>query len=117
MGTSRFGRMQRATAIIPLALLSAAWTASLAGVGASTAASAEDTPRATLPDGTSVPTEAIEAPASVSLPGAVAPGIAGTSAHNGRPPPPPPGIPPAAPAADQRGETVHNPGDKTCHLP
>ena len=34
---SAFGRMHKATAIVPLAVLSAAWTASLVGVGAGTA--------------------------------------------------------------------------------
>ena len=63
MTTSRFGRIQKTTALVPLALLSAAWTASIAGVGASTASADESA--ATLPDGTSVPTEAIKAPIEV----------------------------------------------------
>lgn len=114
MSAPRFGRMQKASAILPLALLSCAWTASLAGVGASTAAAGED-PAALLPDGTSVPTEAIEAPASVSVPGVVAPGIDGnvgeavsTASTSG--------IPSAALAAYQRAETVINAADRSCHL-
>src|SRR3954470_21190809 len=118
MATSRFGRLQRATALVPLALLSAAWTASLAGVGAdSSAASAEDRAHASLPDGTTVPTQAIEAPASVSVPGAVAPGIAGTNAHQAVATASTSGIPSAALAAYQRAETVINSADKRCHLP
>ena len=114
MSAPRFGRLQRASALVPLALLSAAWTASLAGVGMSTASAGEN-PAQTLPDGTSVPTEAIEAPASVSTPGVVAPGIDGnvddvvaTSSTSG--------IPAAALAAYQRAETVINAADKSCNL-
>lgn len=115
MSAPRFGRLQKASAILPLALLSCAWTASLAGVTASTAAAGED-PAAVLPDGTVVPSEAIEAPASVSVPGIVAPGIQGdagqavsTASTSG--------IPAAALAAYQRAETVINAADRSCHLP
>jgi membrane-bound lytic murein transglycosylase B len=114
MSTARFGRGQKAMALVPLALLSAAWTASLAGVGASTA-SADTTPETTLPDGTSVPTQAIKAPASVSSAGGVAPGVHGSTeqvvsdaATSG--------IPAAALAAYQRAETVINSADQGCHL-
>ena len=115
MSTKRFGRVQKATAIVPLALLSAAWTASLAGVGASTA-SADPQPNQSLPDGTSVPTQAIEAPASVSTRGdGVAPAVNGnaeqivSTASTSE-------IPSAALAAYQRAETVINAADKTCNL-
>ncbi len=115
MSAKRFGRTQKATAILPLALLSAAWTASLAGVGPTTAVSAPTITESTsLPDGTSVPTEAIEAPASVSG-GELGGGVGGntaqiiaTSSTNG--------IPSAALAAYQRAETVINSADKTCNL-
>jgi uncharacterized membrane protein YgcG len=110
-------------AVVPLALLSAAWTASLANPGSPlpgvSAASSEKTD-GTLPDGSTVPTEAIEAPASVSsnddLTGSVGgPGVRGdaqqiiaTSSTNG--------IPSAALAAYQRAETVINAADASCHL-
>ncbi len=114
MSAPKFGRLQKASALVPLALLSAAWTASLAGAGASTAAAQDDS--RTLPDGTSIPTQAIEAPASVSKPGVTAPGITGdtesiisnASAM---------GIPAAALAAYQRAETVINTADKSCNIP
>ena len=114
MSTPRFGRVQKASALLPLALLSAAWTASLAGVGA-TSASADEKVNQTLPDGTNVPAEAIQAAASVSTPGTVAPGIgnaqrAVSTASTS-------GIPSAALAAYQRAETVINAADKTCKLP
>ncbi|GAA4362231.1 lytic transglycosylase domain-containing protein [Nocardioides caricicola] len=119
MSTARFGRGHKAMAIVPLAVLSAAWTASIAGVGGVTAVSADASPDTTLPDGSSVPTAAIEAPASVSggsgLDGGVAPGLRGnpqevasrvsTS-----------GIPAAALAAYQRAETVINSADRSCNL-
>jgi membrane-bound lytic murein transglycosylase B len=113
MSSPRFGRVQKATALVPLALLSFAWTASLAGVGASTA-SADET-SAVLPDGTTVPTQAIEAPASVSVPGRVAPGITG-STHDAVSTASTSGIPSAALAAYQRAETVINAADKSCNL-
>ncbi|NYG53778.1 lytic murein transglycosylase [Nocardioides perillae] len=114
----RFGRVQKATALVPLALLSAAWTASIAGAGAlSTAAVSSPTTQATLPDGTSVPVQAIEDAASVSSPGVLAPAVAGragaadvvrTASPNG--------IPAAALAAYQRAETVINAADEACGL-
>src|SRR6476661_6620828 len=115
MSTPRFGRVQKASALLPLALLSAAWTASLAGVGATTAASADEKVSQTLPDGTTIPSEAIRAAASVSVPGTVSPGIgnaqrAVSTASTS-------GIPSAALAAYQRAETVINAADKTCKLP
>lgn len=114
--TARFGRGQKAMALVPLALLSAAWTASIAGVGAGTAtASAESDPNTTLPDGSTVPTQAIKAPASVSVAGGLAPAVHGnadkvvsTASTSG--------IPSAALAAYQRAETVINAADKSCHL-
>ena len=115
MSAKRFGRVQKATAIVPLALLSAAWTASLAGVGPTTAVSAP-IEAGTLPDGTSVPTEAIEAPASVTggtgLGGAVSGNTAQIIATSSTS-----GIPSAALAAYQRAETVINSADESCHLP
>ncbi|WP_116572809.1 lytic transglycosylase domain-containing protein [Nocardioides gansuensis] len=110
----KFGRMHKATALVPLAVLSTAWTATFVGAGGSTAASEADP--SSLPDGTSVPTQAIEAPASVSLPDAVAPSVprgqsaqviatASTS-----------GIPSGALAAYQRAEAIINSADKTCNI-
>jgi membrane-bound lytic murein transglycosylase B len=115
MSTARFGRGQKAMALVPLAVLSAAWTASIAGVGASTA-SADTQPETRLPDGTTVPTQAIQAPASVSTAGGVAPGVHG-DAGNVVATASTSGIPSAALAAYQRAETVINAADKGCHLP
>ena len=104
---SNFGRVHKATAIIPLAILSAAWTASLAGVGAGSASADPEGP-GTLPDGTVLPTAAIEAPASVgdsfSRAASLTPGSASS-------------IPQAALAAYQRAEAVINQADKSCDIP
>ena len=116
MSTKRFGRIQKAAAVVPLALLSAAWTASLAGVGAAPAVvSSQGGGDESLPDGSSVPSEAIEAPASVSDPDEASDGehgnaerILATSSANG--------IPSSALAAYQRAETVINSADKACNL-
>ncbi|HEX5862319.1 MAG TPA: lytic murein transglycosylase [Nocardioides sp.] len=113
MSAPKFGRLQKASALLPLALLSTAWTASLAGAGATTAAATDD--RGTLPDGTSIPTQAIEAPASVSKPGVTAPGVNGNVKNivaNASTM----GIPAAALAAYQRAETVINTADKSCNI-
>jgi membrane-bound lytic murein transglycosylase B len=119
MAKTRFGRGQKAMALVPLAVLSAAWTASIATAGtgttladASTAAASAPT---TLPDGSSIPAQAIKAPASVSVAGGVAPAVHGsrarvvsTASTSG--------IPAAALAAYQRAQTVIDAADKTCHL-
>jgi len=115
MTTARFGSMQKAMALVPLAVLSTAWTASLAGVSFTSASAA---PAVTaLPDGTIIPTQAISAPASVSLPGHLAPAVpfgtaqqvVATSSANG--------IPSAALGAYQRAETVINAADQACNVP
>ncbi len=117
MSEARFGRLQKAATLVPLAVLSAAWTASLVGVGlAGSSATSADGGDGTLPDGSTVPAEAIEAPASLSGSHSLAPGVQGDptkavddAAANG--------IPTAALAAYQRAETVINAADTTCHLP
>ncbi|HEX4472772.1 MAG TPA: lytic murein transglycosylase [Nocardioides sp.] len=104
---ARFGRAQQATALLPLAVLSAAWTAGLATAGshASTSASAH-----ALPDGTLVPRHAVRAPASLThgVPGNPHRVISGASAS---------GIPAVALAAYQRAATVIDTADRTCHMP
>ena len=104
---SSFGRVRRATALVPLALLSAAWTASLAGVGAGTA-SADSDGSGTLPDGTVLPSAAIEAPASVGDAVSRAATLSPATASS---------IPEVALAAYQRAEAVINEADRSCHLP
>src|SRR6478672_1966550 len=108
----RMTTFQKATALVPLALLSGAWTTSLTVTGTASAAGQDGR----LPDGTSVPDQAIKAPASVSGPGEIAPGvpkgsgdqvIAGASAN---------GIPAAALAAYQRAAQIIDSADKGCNI-
>ncbi|GAB3248253.1 lytic transglycosylase domain-containing protein [Nocardioides dilutus] len=113
--SERTGRLRKATALLPLALLSAAFTASIAGANApAVLAAGAPTADATLPDGTAVPTQAIEAPASVSngdslgIGNANASQIVSTASTSG--------IPSAALSAYQRAETVINAADKSCNL-
>jgi hypothetical protein len=114
MSHKRLTTWQKATALVPLALLSGAWTVSLAVTSSASASPKDHT--TTLPDGTEVPDEALEAPASMSRPGSIAPGVPagardsivdGASAD---------GIPAAALAAYQRAEQVINTADRSCHL-
>jgi hypothetical protein len=116
--TSRkpLSRWQKATALVPLALLSGAWTASLTVTTPAAAELGANGGSGKLPDGTSVPQQAIKAPASVSNPGEIAPGvpvgsakkvIAGASAN---------GIPAAALSAYQRAAQVIDTADKSCHI-
>jgi len=111
---SAFTRLHQATAIVPLALISAAWTVSLTGAGASTA-NADDA-GGTLPDGSTVPTQAIEAPASVSSPATLslaAQGDTGSIIATASTT----GIPSAALTAYQRAEAVINAADPSCEMP
>ncbi|HEX5087725.1 MAG TPA: lytic murein transglycosylase [Nocardioides sp.] len=115
MSAERFGRLHKATALVPLALLSAAWTANLLGVSTPTAAAGER-PDPTLPDGSSVPAQAIQAPASVSDGSLIAPGIGAGDVQQIVADAASSGIPSAALAAYQRAETVINAADPSCHL-
>jgi membrane-bound lytic murein transglycosylase B len=103
---------QKASALVPLALLSAAWTTSLTVTNTASA----DGSDGRLPDGTTVPDQAIKAPASVSNPGEIAPGVptgsagqvvAGASAND---------IPSAALSAYQRAAQVIDSADQGCNV-
>ena len=108
-----FGRTQKASALLPLAVLSAAWTAGLATTGSNASAAADSHG---LPGGAQVPSQAVKAPASVTPSHALGPGIAGhrrqilaTASASG--------IPAVALAAYQRAATVINAADSSCHMP
>lgn len=108
----KFG-WQKATALVPLVLLSGAWTTSLTTTA--TAANTEVT-APTLPDGSKVPTQAIKAPASVSSPGEVAPGIPVGSEQQVINSASTNGIPSAALAAYQRDAQIINTAAPNCNL-
>ena len=103
---------QKATALVPLALLSGAWTASLA-VSSATAA---DTEASTLPDGSSVPSKAVDKPANISAPGEVAPGVPAGSEDKLIKNASTNGIPSAALSAYQRSAQVIDQADKSCNI-
>ena len=110
--TRSWGTAVKSAVLVPLTVLSVGWTATLIAVETSSpAASADD--QGLLPDGTRMPTEAIEAPASVSRGDGVSAGSAAqaiaTASTNG--------IPSAALAAYQRAEAVINTADESCNLP
>ena len=110
--TRSWGTAVKSAVLVPLTVLSVGWTATLIAVETSSpAVSADD--QGLLPDGTRMPTEVIEAPASVSRgddisAGSAAQAIATASTN---------GIPSAALAAYQRAEAVINTADESCNLP
>ncbi|WP_148574009.1 lytic transglycosylase domain-containing protein [Nocardioides caldifontis] len=113
MTTTRLTTWQKATALVPLAVLSGAWTASLAV----TSATADDSRGGgQLPDGTTVPSEAIEDPASVAAPGEIAPGIPNGQADKVVKNASTNGIPSAALAAYQRAAQVIDSADPSCNI-
>jgi membrane-bound lytic murein transglycosylase B len=118
MSNTRGSRGRKALALVPIALLSAAWTASIAGVTTSPVAVADQSVvDPTLPDGTSVPSQAIEAPASVTAGDTLGAGVDGAEAQQIVASASTNGIPSAALSAYQRAETVINAADPSCRLP
>jgi len=114
----QLSRRQKAIMIVPLALLSGAWTLSLAGFGSATAVGAgTDHDKKKLPDGTQVPSQAIEAPASVPQAGVIAPGVPRGTADAVVSGASTSGIPSAALSAYQRAAQIINAADKGCHVP
>ena len=108
----RLTTFQKATALVPLALLSGAWTTSLTMTGSASA----DGQDGTLPDGTSVPDQAIKAPASVSGPGEIAPGVPKGGADQVIADASTNGIPAAALAAYQRAAQIIDSADTGCNI-
>ncbi len=113
--TKALSRRSKAIALVPAALLSGVWTASL--VTSSATASSADDKRSELPDGTSVPSEAIEAPASVPVPGVIAPAVPEGSADSVVSSASSNGIPAPALAAYQRAAQIITSADKSCNIP
>ncbi|MGZ5399673.1 MAG: lytic transglycosylase domain-containing protein, partial [Nocardioides sp.] len=114
---ARHTRRRRAIAVATTALLC---TLVSAPIGGGAAPSAE--PAALSPPLPSVPTEAIEAPASLSRPGVVVTGGQGrfggpTASAAAASSASVSGIPGAALSAYQRAETVINIADQSCNLP
>ncbi|MFW6773721.1 lytic murein transglycosylase [Nocardioides sp. CPCC 205120] len=113
MSTTRFARWQKATALAPMAALSAACTVAIAGAGGpvGTLTAAEE--GGPTPGAVEVPEAAVEAPASVSLPEAVTatqPDSAIVNASSTS------GIPAVALGAYQRAQTIINGADSSCRI-
>ena len=112
MTINRMTTWQKATALVPLALLSGAWTASLSLTSA--AADSEDAPK--LPDGTTMPTQAVKQPANITAPGVIAPGVPKGKADQIIKSASTNGIPAAALSAYQRSAQVIATADPSCKL-
>jgi membrane-bound lytic murein transglycosylase B len=91
------------------------WTASLVSTSADASSASKKVGK--LPDGTSVPTNAIEAPASVPVPGVVAPAVPEGSADSVVSGASSNGIPSPALSAYQRGAQIIDAADKSCNIP
>ncbi|KQT93636.1 hypothetical protein ASG49_01140 [Marmoricola sp. Leaf446] len=108
-------RRSKAITLVPLAVLSAVWTGSLVASGANAEQPAQAS--ASLPDGTSVPSDAIEAPASVPVAGVIAPAVPQGSADSVVSGASSNGIPAPALSAYQRAGQIIGAADKSCNLP
>ena len=106
-------RWQKATAVVPLALLAGAWTASLGSVGTTSAAADTGTGDPGVP---AVPTTAFDSPASYTEPPALVPVKTRGPAANSPSQASVSGIPAAALTAYRRAETVLDQADPACHL-
>ncbi|WP_445258486.1 lytic transglycosylase domain-containing protein [Nocardioides aurantiacus] len=114
MSSRSLSRRSKAITLVPLALLSAVWTGSLV---TSSANADQTTQAAALPDGTSVPSDAIEAPASVPVAGVIAPAVPQGSADSVVSGASSNGIPAPALSAYQRSGQIIGAADKSCNLP
>ncbi|MGZ6734652.1 MAG: lytic transglycosylase domain-containing protein [Nocardioides sp.] len=112
--TARFGKAQKAAALVPLAALSAAWTISLTGLGAGSAEASGSPTNGS--GGILVPADEIADAASIGsgMGGGtdVAPGLGQQMIQTADSS----GIPAAALAAYQRAASVIDKADPACHL-
>jgi membrane-bound lytic murein transglycosylase B len=117
MTSLHFGRNQKVAALVPLAVVSALWTANVTGVGgghAATAGAAAPAPK-TLPDGTPLPPAiGLDHPASIGTPSTAISSAKESQIVDSADAS---GIPAAALAAYQRAATVIDQADTSCNLP
>ncbi|MDQ6686178.1 MAG: lytic murein transglycosylase, partial [Actinomycetota bacterium] len=111
----QLSRRTKGMTLVPLALLSGAWTASLVSFGST----ADATPKTGhhLPGGGSVPSKAIRAPANVPVPGAIAPAVPDGAASSVLADASTSGIPAVALSAYQRAGQIIDSADKSCNIP
>ncbi|MCW2756988.1 MAG: Transglycosylase protein, partial [Nocardioidaceae bacterium] len=115
MAEKVLSRKHKALALVPLALISGAWTASLASFGTANASATDHGHN--LPDGTTVPSQAIEAPANLPQAGVLAPGVPAGTADQVVDNASTSGIPSAALSAYQRSAQIIDAADTTCQIP
>ena len=112
--------VRRAAALVPLAVLSTAWTTTLVTAGGVTTVASG--PADGAQPATTVPSQAIDRPASVSAPDEIAPGVGALGGTNSAgvkqvvATASTSGIPAVALSAYQRAETVIDAADSSCHL-
>jgi hypothetical protein len=106
-------RRNKAITLVPLTLLSGAWTVSLVSYSATAAPDGHHD----LPDGTPVPGKAIEAPANVPVPGRFGLGVPAGSADSVVTGAATSGIPAPALAAYQRAAQIIDAADTKCNIP
>lgn len=115
MAAKPLSRHTKLATAVPVVLVSGLWTAQL--VLAGSGAVAKDSTRSPLPDGTSVPAEAITAPASIPVAGTLGIAVPEDRADQVIADATNSGIPAPALAAYQRAAQVVSQADNRCNLP
>lgn len=108
-------RTKLATAL-PVALVSGLWTANLVLTGGASASASDKTPEP-LPDGSQVPAQAIQEPASIPVAGTLGIAVPENKADQVIADATESGIPAPALAAYQRAAQIVSQADKRCNLP
>jgi len=115
MPVASFTRKSKVATIVPLAVLSGVWSVSLVSYSA---AQASGTGHQTdLPDGTKIPSSAIQAPASLPQPGTAAPAVPSGQADAVVSSASTSGIPAVALNAYENASRIIDSADKACNIP
>ncbi len=115
MPVASFTRKSKVATIVPLAALCAVWSVSLVSYSA---AQASGTGHQTdLPDGTKIPSAAIQAPASLPQPGTAAPAVPSGQADAVVSSASTSGIPAVALSAYENAARIIDSADKACNIP
>jgi len=115
MPVASFTRKSKVATIVPLAALCGVWSVSLVSYSA---AQASGTGHQTdLPDGTKIPSAAIQAPASLPQPGSAAPAVPSGQADAVVSSASTSGIPAVALSAYENAARIIDSADKACNIP
>lgn len=115
MPVASFSRKSKIATIVPLAVLSGIWSVSLVSYGAAQATGTGH--QVDLPDGTKVPSSAIQAPASLPQPGSAAPAVPSGQADAVVSSASTSGIPAIALSAYENAARIIDSADKACNIP